>query len=486
MMLSCVHEVLSWMGPVSRSLPGDQLQVALFPLMEEPCSQEASLSREAAPLASVLYMNRHIKAFTACLEEALRNEAVRRQYDLQGDFKQLRRLWRGTTPEGFSGQTCTHLQVVCFPRYCGMADLEGNFACPGRFTVACTRATTCLSIHLPELARTFHKNNKSAAPTFFWNKLIQHCEQQDVNATTTVKMPAAQTNDKLSQVLCRVTVVRLTKAPPQELRHADEGPTDIVSGLEEFMRCPLEPQKGFSAQKLTASSPRQDPKQWSKWHAGFLEHCSRNHAPTWPYGCIPAPFVWLKSGSTCQICLYYSFPFVDENLRTEALKWLQVFARQLFSEAWDTATTEFKIRAHKREVIRTVTGAEMELKHCHEMREELVGRDPNTRGKDSAFMYIGGGDYGPPYSVGVVHKGLTFQRGAKLLAIWAQRSGKETPPACIIPDPNRLHLRKDHLKSRVEMFVAALSEATVQLQDTSGPSSRSSFVALPYRQDRSR
>jgi hypothetical protein len=249
-----------------------------------------------------------------------------------------------------------------------------------------------------------------------------------------------------------------------------------MNGLEALLsQNPPEEHRQAHADKLALSLwAQKDPAKWSYWDPVFFENRNLTKDPSWPYGTIAAPMVWLKSGSSCQICLYYSFPFRQE-LQAEALMWLQDCARQLFSEVWEHASAKFKLRPHKRELIRTMSGAETDLKHCHSLRYELVGKDASA--KDKAFMYIGGGDYGPPHSVGVVHKGLTFQRGAKLLAKWAQRSGHQIPADCIIPDPNRLHIRKDHLESRVILFCDVLREATENAsKDASGPSSSTLLV----------
>ena len=445
MMIACVDEVLTWMRLIVQLENGVSVATP-------------------APIATVLYMNAHIKAFTACLEEALTSETILQQYALSGSkFETLRALWRGTTPEGFSGQTCKYLQMVCFPRNCGMADLEGNFTCPGRFTVACTRATMCLSIHLTEQAEK-QQRNQNKGGGLFWNKLFDYAASHRItNRVRTIPIMHAGLKSALHHERLRV----ITAAP--EVTTADECPTDIMNGLAALLsQNPTEEQRQSGAENLILSLwGQKDTSKWSYWDAAFFENRNLTKDPSWMYGTIAAPMVWLKSGSSCQICLYYSFPFRWE-LQEEALTWLQDCARQLFSEVWEKASAKFKLRPHKRELIRTTSGAETDLKHCHSLRYELVGKD----GRDRAFMYIGGGDYGPPHSVGVVHKGLTFERGAKLLAKWAQRSGREIPEDCIIPDPNRLHIRQDYMQTRVSSFCQVLTEATKNLsKDASGPSS---------------
>jgi len=435
-------------------------------------------------VATIMYYNDVLIPFTEYKRGLLADRSILQAYSLPLE-RDYSAHWLTFTTDTVAGEDAFLSQLVVLPRIIGSADTRGNLKCPGRRTVAYSRARVYNSTHM--VVECQNDDALTDAWTMHRTLLLKGNNKYDVQRVVSPAMPGTDSDrvvyPMVSQKwfgdlgLCGWSeLVKFTEHLPSktaQLRRdrffGRKAPKVFESmslgeGITRIVRERYASSNGFAGRP---TAPRPAPVLVHPSATSWVEISRsmdfiREPAALRSFKArVLAPISYVFNSTTVTIAVLVLDKDLSDKPYNEAEKQVQQYvdmSRAVGCAMWSLWDVQHSVGdsvfaglvPHK-----TFSIGDETLRHCRSSREAFVFARGENRDETIMYNYIGGGvSYQPKHTFSLVYKSLPRQQARRLCALWHYILGA--------PLNEFLFVRKQNTRAQEQLSLREKRESTLE------------------------
>ena len=399
-------------------------------------------------VATIMYYNDVLYPFNEYKRGLLADRSILQAYSLPLE-RDYSTHWLTFTTDTVAGENVFLSQFVVLPRIIGSADTRGNLKCPGRRTVAYSRAIVDNTTHM--VIECLNDDALTDAWTKHHTLLLKENNKYDVQRITSLATPGTDNDSGVYPMVSKRWLGALCLRGWTELvnftgqlqtktaqlrgeRFSGRKPPTVFESLslaESITRIVRERYASSNSFAGRPTAPRPAPVLVHPSATSWVD-ISRNMdfiralAALWSFKArVLAPISYVFSSTTVTIAVLVLDKNVSEKPYDEADEQVQQYvdmSRAVGCAMWSLWDAQHSARdsvfaglvPHKVFSIGNET-----LRHCRSSRQAFVFARGDNRDETIMYNYIGGGvSYQPKHTFSLVYKSLPREQARRLCALW--------------------------------------------------------------------